>query len=167
MIGFCSWREGLLLRPDVADGVVSVRDVVRRKLRLANREPGAEARRLLDRELSEAGIDAGQLPGYGTQVTGHLQVAEAIAAGLADAGIASEPVALAHGLAFVPLSAERFDLVIPAGQAGTREVRGLRKILSSAWLLNQIASLPGYDPHRCGEHIATLPRRPTAGEDGR
>jgi molybdate-binding protein len=78
-------------------------------------------------------------------------------AGLADAGIASEPAALTYGLAFVPLTAERFDLVIPAGQEGTREVQGLRKILSSAWLLNQIASLPGYDPGRCGEHFAKFP----------
>ncbi|HEY0716376.1 MAG TPA: substrate-binding domain-containing protein [Streptosporangiaceae bacterium] len=156
VIGFCCWREGLVLRPDVAGGVVSVSDVARRKLRLVNREPGAEARRLLDHALSEAGIDAGQLPGYRTQVTGHLQVAAAISAGLADAGIASEPAALAYGLAFVPLAAEQFNLVIPAGQAGSREVQGLRKVLSSAWLLNQLASLPGYDPGPCGEHVTTL-----------
>jgi putative molybdopterin biosynthesis protein len=97
-------------------------------------------------------------------VTGHLQVAAAIAAGLADAGIASEPAALAYGLDFVPLTAEQFDLVIPAGLAGTREAQGLRKILSSAWLLNQLASLPGYDSSRCGERIATLPQA-TAAQD--
>jgi putative molybdopterin biosynthesis protein len=121
-----------------------------------NREPGAEARNLLDRELADLGIDAGQLPGYNTQATGHLQVAGAIAAGLADAGVASEPAALAYGLAFVPLAEERFDLVIPAAQVGTREVQGLLKMLSSPWLLDQVASLPGYDAGRCGEHIATL-----------
>ena len=83
----------------------------------------------------------------------------AIAAGLADAAIAGEPAALAYGLAFIPLAAEHFDLVIPAGQAGSREVQGLLKVLSSAWLLDQLASLPGYDPARCGERIATLPPR--------
>ena len=71
--------------------------------------------------------------------------------------VASEPAALAYGLAFVPLTAECFDLVIPASQAGSREVQGLLKVLSSRWLLDQLASLPGYDPARCGEHIATLP----------
>lgn len=157
VIGFCSWREGLACRPDLANGICGVGELAQRGLRLVNREPGAEARSVLDRELAEAGIDGGQLPGYGTQVTGHLQVAAAIAAGLGDAGIASEPAALAYGLAFVPLTAEHFDLVIPAGQAGTREVRGLLKVLSSAWLLDQLASLPGYDPARCGERIATLP----------
>ena len=89
----------------------------------------------------------------------HLQVTAAIAAGLADAGIASEPAALDYGLAFIPLTAEHFDLVIPARHAGTREIQALLKVLSSAWLLDQLASLPGYDPARCGERIATLPPR--------
>jgi putative molybdopterin biosynthesis protein len=157
VIGFCSWREGLVLRPELAGDVCGVGDLARRGLRLVNREPGAEARLVLDRELSRLGIEANELPGYGTQASGHLQVAAAIAAGLADAGVASEPAALAYGLAFVPLTAECFDLVIPASQAGSREVQGLLKVLSSRWLLDQLASLPGYDPARCGEHIATLP----------
>jgi putative molybdopterin biosynthesis protein len=157
VIGFCSWREGLVLRPELADGISGVGDVARRGLRLVNREPGSEARSVLDRELAGLGIDAGQLPGYGTRATGHLQVASAIAAGLADVGVASEPAALAYGLAFVPLTAERYDLVIPAGVAGSREVQGLIKVLSSRWLLDQLGNLPGYDPAPCGEHVATLP----------
>ncbi len=61
---------------------------------------------MLDRELATLGIEASQLPGYGTRATGHLEVAAAIAAGLADAGVASEPAALAYGLAFVSLTVE-------------------------------------------------------------
>ena len=162
VIGFCSWQEGLAVRPDLADGISGVADAARRGLRLVNREPGAEARSVLDRELADAGIDASRVPGYTTQVTGHLEVAAAIAAGLADAGIASEPAALAYDLAFLPLTAEHFDLVIPAGQESTREVQGLLRVLSSAWLLDQLASIPGYDPARCGEPIATLPPAPVA-----
>jgi putative molybdopterin biosynthesis protein len=156
VVGFCSWREGLVLRTDLAGQVASLEDVVRRGLRLVNRETGSEARRVLDRELGVLGIGAAQVSGYGTQATGHLQVAASIAAGLADVGVASEPAALAFGLAFVPLAAEHFDLVIPADQAGCREVQGLLKVLSSRWLLDQLASLPGYDPARCGEHVASL-----------
>ena len=159
VIGFCSWQEGLVLRPELADRIAGIQDVAGTGLRLVNREPGAEARSLLDRELADAGIEDGQLPGYDTHADGHLQVAAAIAAGLADAGIASEPAALAYDLVFIPLAAERFDLVIPAGHVGSREVQGLLKVLSSAWLLDQLASLPGYDPGRCGEPIATLPPR--------
>jgi putative molybdopterin biosynthesis protein len=159
VIGFCAWREGLVLRPGLVGRIAGVKDVAEGGLRLVNREPGAEARSLLDRVLADAGVEGGQLSGYESRADGHLQVAAAIAAGLADAGIASEPAALAYDLAFVPLAAERFDLVIPAGQISTREVQGLLKVLSSAWLLDQLASLPGYDPARCGERIATLPSR--------
>jgi putative molybdopterin biosynthesis protein len=159
VIGFCSWREGLVLPRQLAGRISGVKDVAEGGLRLVNREPGAEARSLLDRQLADAGIEGSQLPGYGTRADGHLQVAAAIAAGLADAGIASEQAALAYDLAFIPLAAERFDLVIPAGHVSTLEVQGLLKVLSSAWLLDQLASLPGYDPARCGERIATLPPR--------
>ncbi len=157
--GFCAWREGLVLRPELADRISGIQDVADNGLRLVNREPGAEARSLLDRKLADAGLEDGQLPGYDTHADGHLQVAAATAAGLADAGIASEPAALAYDLVFIPLAAERFDLVIPAGQVSSREVQGLLKVLTSAWLLDQLASLPGYDPGRCGEPIATLPPR--------
>jgi len=161
VIGFCSWREGLVLRPERSADITSIEDLLLANLRLVNRELGAEARRVLDRELTSRGIDPEQVDGYQTRATGHLHVAATIAAGLADAGVASEPAALAYGLGFVPLASERFDLVIPAAQAGSREVQGLLKVLSSRWLLDQLASLPGYDPAHCGERIATL--EPTAG----
>jgi putative molybdopterin biosynthesis protein len=157
VIGFCSWREGLVLRPDLAGEITSVGDVAAAGLRLINREPGAEARRVLDREFARHDIDAGQVAGYGTRATGHLEVAGAIAAGLADVGIASEPAALAYDLAFVPLTAERFDLVVPAAHAGSREVQALLRALSSTWLLDQLASLPGYTVTQCGERVATIP----------
>ncbi len=157
IVGFCSWREGLVLRPAVAAGVCSVADVAAARLRVVNREPGAEARRVLDRELARQRIDGRELPGYSTRVTGHLEVAAAIAAGLADAGIASEAAALAYDLAFVPLTQERFDLVVPAMHAGSREVQALLRALSSRWLLDQLASLPGYTVTQCGERLATIP----------
>jgi molybdate-binding protein/DNA-binding XRE family transcriptional regulator len=156
VIGFCSWREGLVLRPGLAGEVAGLDDVARRGLRLVNREDGAEARHVLDRELDRLSLDPAALPGYQTAATGHLQVAAAVAAGLADAGVASEPAALAYGLGFVPLAAEHSDLVIPATAAGSREVAGLLRVLSSRWLLDQLASIPGYDPARCGEHVASL-----------
>ena len=156
VFGFASWREGLVLRPELGGAVHGLADLAERGLRLVNREEGSEARRVLDRELGRAGLAPAALRGYGTRATGHLQVASATAAGLADAGVASEPAALAYGLGFVPFAEERFDLVIPAAQVGSREVDALLKVLSSPWLAAQLGSLPGYDPGRCGEHVATL-----------
>ena len=114
VVGFTAWREGLLIRPELADTIAGLDGIVKHQLRMVNREPGAEARRLLDRERERLGLDPAELAGYDTRAGGHLQVASAVAAGLADAGVASEPAARAYDLEFVPLADERFDLVLPA-----------------------------------------------------
>jgi molybdate-binding protein len=111
---------------------------------------------VLDRELVRLGLEPAALVGYDSRAQGHLQVASAIAAGLAQAGVSAEPAALAYGLPFVPLADERFDLVIPSALAESREVQSMVRVLSSPWLLAQLDSLPGYDASRCGEHVATL-----------
>lgn len=164
VIGFASWREGLVSRPrrpagapgDSGADVGGLEDLARRGLRLVNREEGSEARRVLDREAARLGLGPADLPGYETRAAGHLPVASAVAAGLADAGVASEPAALAYGLSFRPLAAERFDLVVPAAQTGSRPVQALMKVLSSPWLSAQLATLPGYDASHCGEHVVSL-----------
>ena len=148
-VGFASWREGLVVRPGAE--VHGLDDVARHGLRLVNREPGAQARTLLDRERLRLGLKPSQLIGYDSLAAGHLQVAAAIGGGLADAGVSSEPAALAYGLDFIPLAEEQFDLLLPAKHAASREVQGLLKVLTSPWLLAQLASLPGYDAARCGE----------------
>jgi len=153
VVGFTAWREGLVLRPELAPVITGVDSLVKDARRVVNREAGAEARRLLDRELSRLGIDRAELPGYDTRAGGHLQVASAVAARLADAGVASEPVARVYGLDFVPLADERFDLVLPGAHLGSREVQGLLKVLASPWLLAQLASLPGYDLASCGDRV--------------
>jgi putative molybdopterin biosynthesis protein len=152
VVGFTAWREGLAVRPELAGTVAGVDSLVK-QLRVVNREAGAEARRLLDRELDRLSIDPAEIPGYGTSAAGHLQVASAVTAGLADAGVASEPAARAYGLGFVPLADERFDLVLPGAHLGSREVQGLLKALTSPLLLAQLASLPGYDISACGDRL--------------
>lgn len=153
VVGFTAWREGLVLRPELAGAVSGLDTVAGKGLRIVNREPGAEARRVLDRERSRLGIDPADLPGYDSRAAGHLQVASAVAAGIADAGVASEPAARAYGLGLVPLADERFDLVLPGRHLGSREVQGLLKVLTSPWLLAQLGSLPGYDVSACGERL--------------
>jgi putative molybdopterin biosynthesis protein len=148
VVGFAAWREGLVVRPGAR--VRGLDDVARQRLRLVNREVGAQARTLLDQECARLRLTPAELPGYDSRAAGHLQVAAAVAGRLADAGVSSEPAALAYGLDFLPLASEQFDLVLPAKHAASREVQGLLKVLTSPWLLAQLASLPGYDPASCG-----------------
>jgi len=156
VVGFAAWREGLVVRPGLGDQVGGLADVARLALRIVNREPGSEARALLDRTCEELGLRAAELAGYETEARGHLQVASAVAARLADVGIASEPAARAYGLGFVPLADERYDLVVPRAVADTAEVHALLRVLGSSWLRAQLGALPGYAPAALGEIVAVL-----------
>jgi len=42
----------------------------------------------------------------------------------------------------VPLGSQHVDLVIPPATAGSLEIRGLREVLASRWLTDQLAGTP-------------------------
>jgi molybdate-binding protein/DNA-binding XRE family transcriptional regulator len=150
VVGFAAWREGLAISPRHAGRVHSLADAVRLGLRLVNREPGSEARRLLDEAIGELGAEPTSIAGYDTACSAHLLVASSIAAGLADIGVASEPAALAFGLGFVPWQAEICELHIPSSLLSTQEVRALLDVLAGSELPSQLAAIAGYDTDPCG-----------------
>jgi molybdate-binding protein/DNA-binding XRE family transcriptional regulator len=153
-VGFASWREGLAVSPRQRDRVKNLEDVVANGLRIANREPGSEARRLLDEELARLGIDPGRVVGYETECTAHLLTASAIRSGLADAAVTTEPSALAYGLDFLPWREEMSELHIPRSLMGSVEVRALLDVLGGRELRKQLAALKGYDAEPCGRILA-------------
>ncbi|MGD0983183.1 MAG: substrate-binding domain-containing protein [Acidimicrobiales bacterium] len=150
VVGFARWREGLVVSGTQAGSVRSLADALKAGLRLVNREPGSEARRLLDDALGELGADPTTLPGYDTACSGHLLVASSIAAGLGDIGVASEPAALAYGLGFLPWQEEVCELHIPRALLGTQEIHALLDVLAGAELPAQLAAIAGYDTGPCG-----------------
>ncbi len=154
VVGFAAWREGLVVAPRYADRVRGLPDVLDIGLRLANREPGSEARRLLDEALARLGADGHALAGYDSSCSAHLLVTSAIAAGLADVGVASEPAALAYGLGFVPWQEEICELWIPVPLLGTPEIRALLDVLAGNELPAQLGAIPGYDVSPCGKVAA-------------
>ncbi len=156
IVGFARWRQGWALSPELGPLDDPLAAAAQRGLRLVNREAGAEARRLLDRERRHLGIDPGQLSGYRTELPGHLPVAAAVATGLADLGITTEPAALSLGLAFDPLTAERFDLVLPRTTTGSVAVQGLLRVLGGREMRGQLEALPGYDASVLGSAVASF-----------
>lgn len=150
VVGFASWREGLVISPRHRGTVRDVQDVARLGLRVANREQGSEARRLLDEELARHRVEPGRIAGYETEIRAHLLVASSIASGLADVGVATEPAALAYGLDFVPWQQDVSELHIPRSLVGSIEVRALLDVLAGRELPAQLAALEGYDAEPCG-----------------
>ena len=151
VVGFAAWREGLVVASEHAASVSSLKDALQRKLRLVNREPGSEARRLLDEALEALGTKPATVAGYGTACSGHLLLASSIAAGLGDIGVASEPAALAYGLGFVPWQEEICELHVPRSLLGTQEIRALLDVLAGNELPAQLAAIAGYDTGPCGK----------------
>lgn len=152
-VGFAAWREGLALSPKFAGTVTSLAGALACGLRLVNRDRGSEARRLLDAALGEIKEDPASVKGYDTCCSAHLLVASAIAAGLGDMGVTSEPAALAYGLEFLPWQEEICELEIPRSLLGTPEIHALLDVLAGTELPDQLRAIAGYDAERCGRVV--------------
>ncbi len=149
-------RQGLLVAPGNPLRLRGVGDLGRPGVRIVNRQPGAGTRLLLDRELARAGIDPGSIPGYGDEVSAHLDVAVRIFRREADAGLACETAARMMGLGFVPVCEERYDLIVPEASAGRPGVASLMAALRSADFRRRAEALSGYDPREAGVVQAEL-----------
>jgi putative molybdopterin biosynthesis protein len=154
LVHFAAWREGLVLAGGLSGEVKGLKDLAASHARIVNREPGAQARAVLEGEMKRVGIEPADLDGFDTAASGHLQVASAIAGGLARAGIASEPAALAYGLDFLPLSEESCEMLVGSVSSRGSELASQQAALIEALgdpVLNaQLGSLSGYDPSDCG-----------------
>ena len=78
-----------------------------------NRQGGSGTRVLLDYELEKRGISAGDICGYETEEFTHMAVAVAVVSGAADVGLGVLSAARALDLDFIPVTSERYDLIIP------------------------------------------------------
>ena len=158
LVHLASWEQGLILAPGNPLGIRGVDDLADPRVRLVNREPGSGAREQLDRLLRRHGIPPQEVAGYERYVTGHLAAAWGVAAGAADVGLSTRPVAEAFGLDFLPLSVERFDLVLAVDLADDPRVAALLDALASPGFRAQLASLGGYDSRDTG-HVDMLTGR--------
>jgi len=143
-------QEGLILPRGNPRGVTEFGDVVRLRLRLANREVGSGVRLLVDQLLSGYQPGRRKLPGYELALTTHLEVATAVAEGRADVGVGALAVAHSLGLEFVPLVWERYDLLTAEESFYDRPTQAFFETVKSDWLRQLIAGVPGYDARETG-----------------
>lgn len=155
LVTLARWEAGLLVRHGDARRIRGVADLGRRGVRLVGREAGAGAQRLLEEKMRAAGLGVGLARKPALQAAGHLEVAQAIAMGAADAGLATQDAALAFGLAFIPLAEERYDLVVPAGQLSDPRLARLCDVVASMPFRRELTAL-GYDTRASGERVAEV-----------
>ncbi|MEZ4383507.1 MAG: substrate-binding domain-containing protein [Nannocystaceae bacterium] len=155
VITLARWEAGLVVAAGNPRRIRGAQDLGRRGLRVISREPGSGARRLLERELRREGLEV-DLAGRGrVQARSHLEVAQAVAIGAGDVGVATRDAAIAQGLGFVPLAEERYDLVIPRALDGDPRIDRLLDAMSGASVRRELAPL-GYDLRPCGERVAEI-----------
>ena len=150
VVTFASWEEGLAIAPGNPKSIAAVEDLARRGISIVNREPGAGARILLDRELKKSAVPVEKVRGYDKLAAGHLEAAWYVSAGLADACVVTRAAARAFGLDFVPYATERYDLVIPTSFTGWKPLERMLDALASAAVRRELAALAGYDTSATG-----------------
>ncbi len=140
------YRElGFVTAPGNPQRIKSFSDLARRKVRFVNRQAGSGTRLLLDYRLEKAGIQPGRIIGYDREVLTHLEVGLTVLAGEADTGIATGAVSRLLCLDFIPITTERFDMILDQSVFFQRGVQALVEVLTGNAFRKRVEGLGHYD----------------------
>lgn len=155
VVTFSRWVEGLALAPGNPKRIRKLADLAHPEVTIVNREPGAGSRIVFEHLLRQEDVPLSALRGIERELPSHRSVAEAIAAGLADAGPLVWPSARTYGLDFLPLLEERYDLVIPLELVDQPPIRDLLDLLTSRQFRRELEA-SGYDVRQTGVVVGRL-----------
>ena len=158
LVGFVNRIQGLIVQAGNPKAIMTLADLLRDDVTFVNRQPGAGTRVLLDYTLKSQSATGAQIRGYGHEETSHLAVATLVANGRADCGLGIQAAAQAHGLGFVPLFEERYDLAIPTRHYENALLAPLLDLLRrpTSDFLRRVGALGGYDTQNMGKVMAEL-----------
>ena len=143
--------QGLLLTAGNPKSIRKITDIARADVRFVNRNAGSGTRLWLDAELRRLNLPAENINGYGTVVKTHTEAAALVASGKADVSLGLQAAARQHGLDFIPLFEERYDLVLPRENEST--LSPLLDYLQTAAFRTELNTLTGYNSAHSGEQI--------------
>ena len=146
--------QGFMVAPGNPKGIQGVRDLVRSDVTYVNRQPGSGTRILIDFELAKAGIESEGVAGYRNEEYTHMNVAVAVLSGAADTGLGIYAAAQALGLDFIPVTRERYDLVIPTAFLEDPRIRLLLEIIRSDTFKEKVLEMGGYEIEETGNTAA-------------
>lgn len=145
IIEWATRRQGLVVAPGNPLRLRGIADVARRKARMIVRQPASGSQRLLEHLAARARVAPATLRIAGKPALAETDLAAAVLAGKADAGIAIEAAARAHGLGFIPLANERFDLVMQRRDYFEPAAQALLAFARSEEFRERAAGLGGYE----------------------
>lgn len=136
-------EQGLIVAPGNPHGIESVRDLVRVRFQARQREAGSHL--LLEHLLRDDDIGFDDLRLVESPALSESDVALAVAEGAADAGLGIAAVARQHGVDFVSLWHERYDLLVWRRVYFDAPVQRLLAFAQTARFRRRAAELAGYD----------------------
>jgi excisionase family DNA binding protein len=155
LIGFAAREQGLIVAAGNPLGIASLGEAHERQLRAVARPETAGAQQLLVGLLRREGLTVDDLNVAHVAPTGP-DIAQAIRAGHADLGVATRAVATAAGLDFVPLSLERFDLLMRQRDYFRLPMQTLMALLRDPRFAARADELGGLDVGMAG-HVRWAP----------
>ena len=156
MLTLVGREQGWIVPKGNPKGLAGWSDAVNPDVRIVNRQRGAGTRLLLDYQLGLMAAKAEEVRGYDREEYTHLAVAAAVASGTADAGLGIRAAARALQLEFVPLTQERYDLLIPREHYESDLLKPLLSLLHAPEFRNSVADMPGYDVSKMGDIAGEL-----------
>jgi len=152
-----AWREqGLVVAAGNPLQLTSLDDLISKKAVLIDRQSGAGSRILLDHLLEKSGIDKTQIKIADKPARTEIDVGLTITSGKADAGIAVASVARQLHLDFIPLTKERFDLVMRRYDYFEAPVQRLLEFTRTPAFAEKARELGGYDLSGAGKVVLNL-----------
>lgn len=150
LVTLATWELGIVCRGQ--QKVKNVADLARKGMRIVAREAGAGAQQLLESALDSVGLSISNLNVVAT-ARGHRAVAQLVAGGIGDAGVATRAAASPFGLTFVPLAESRFDLALTAEVASDERVQAMLDCLSSSRFRKDVGAMIGYRANKTGDTV--------------
>lgn len=160
IIGFARRTQGLVVARGNPLRLATLADLEPRRARFVNRALGTGTRLLAEELLAQAGVLPDRIDGWDRTEPSHAAVAQAIASGAADAGLAIEAAARARGLGFVPLVQEMYYLVCLRSALEEPPMLALRELLGTQEWQARLGQLPGYEAFRSGEVLSLRQQLP-------
>jgi excisionase family DNA binding protein len=145
VLSFTRREQGILVAPGNPLGLSDMASIATSRARMAQRPAGAGAQLLLLALLARSGIGLDELKLAKPAFPTGPDIAQAIRAGRIDCGIATQSVARTAGLDFLPLTWERFDLVLRQRDYFMKGPQALFDFMREAGFRDRAAELGGYD----------------------
>ncbi|MCE5202530.1 MAG: molybdopterin biosynthesis protein MoeA [Synergistaceae bacterium] len=136
--------QGIIVQSGNPNNIHSFEDFCKGDYIFANRQPGAGTRVLFDHCLKQMGKPPSEIRGYEQQCITHMEAANRVYTGLADATLGIKSAADALGLDFIPIAEEPYELVIPAEHMGHPTIAALLDSLKDEEWRNTVERMGGY-----------------------